>query len=113
MPAASSQKKTLPWSHHKPPCPPPGSVEIACALWGEESPERAPTTVVGIPPKEAKEPLEVMGSSVIATCLFWHPILGGMYIDMLTCTLSIADLGFNTMANDHPVPALQELPNSA
>ena len=39
IPAASCQKKTLLQSHHKPPCPPPRFVEIAHALWGEESAE--------------------------------------------------------------------------
>ena len=61
--------------------------------------------------EEAKDPLEAMGVSIMATYLTWHPTLGEMYIDMLTCTLSIVDLGFNTMVDDHPVTALQELPN--
>ena len=112
MPAASSWEKMLLQLHHEPPCPPPRFVEIAHALQGEESVESGPTTVVGIPPKEAEEPTEVLGSSVTVTRLFWHPISGEMYIDMLACMLSRVDLGFSTTADDCLVPAQQELPDS-
>ena len=96
-------------SHHEPPGPLSGFAEIAHTLWGEK---RGPTTVVAIFPEEAGEPLEVMGCSIMTTHLIWHPISGEMYIDMLTCMLSIVDLGYNTMADDCPVSALPELPNA-
>ena len=47
----------------------------------------------------------------MATHLIQHPVSGEMYIDMLTCMLSIVDLGFNTMVDDCWAPALWELPN--
>ena len=109
VPAASSQEKMLLQSHHEPPCPPPRFVEITYILQGEE---RGTTTVVSIPPEEAEEPLEVMGSSIMMTHLFQHPISGEIYIDVITCMLSIVDLGFNTTADDHPVPGLWKLPDS-
>ena len=112
VPAASFQEKTLLQSHQEPPCPLPSFAEIVCSLQGEESAERGPTTIIRIPPEEAKEPLEVMGPSVMAMNLFQHAVLGEMYIDMITCMLTIVDLGFITMVDDHLVPALQELPNS-
>ena len=46
---APSQEKMLLQSHHGPLCHPPWFVEIAHAMWGEESAERGPTTVIGIP----------------------------------------------------------------
>ena len=78
---------------------------------GERSQWRVIQPVISIPSKEVKEPLEVLGSSVTATQLFQHPTSGEMYIDMFTCMLSIVDLGFNTMADDCPVPGLWELPS--
>ena len=67
-----------------------------------------PTSVISNPLKDAGEPYEVMGSSVMVT---QHPTLGKMYIDMLTCTLSIVGLGLDPMADDHLALALQELSN--
>ena len=66
-------------------------------------------SVTGVPPEEAEEPYEVMGLSVMVTWLFQHPASGEMYINMLTCTLSIVDQGLNPMADDHPTLALQDL----
>ena len=67
---ASPLEEMLLQSHHKPPCPLPRFVEVTCTLQGEESVESGPTTVIGIPPEEAEEPLEVMGSSITVTWLF-------------------------------------------
>ena len=69
--------------------------------------ESSPTLVIGVPPKEAMDPYEVMGSSVVATWLIWHPTSGEMYIDML----SILGLGLGPMADDCLALALQELPD--
>ena len=98
--------------HHEPLCPLPRFAETAHALWGEESADRDPITVIGILHEDTEAPLEVMWSSVMAMHLFQHPILAEMYIVMLTCMLSIVDLGFNTTVDDHLVPALWELPYS-
>ena len=90
---------TPPWemmllqSDHKPLCPLPMFAGIAWALQGEESVESGPTLAIGIPPKEAAEPFKVMGSSVMVTQLVWHPSLGEVYINMLTCMLSIVAWG--------------------
>ena len=80
--------------------------------WGEESVESGPTSVICLPPKEARDPYKVIGSSVTVTQLIWHPILGEMYIDMLTCMLSIVGLGLDPVVEDHHALALQELPDS-
>ena len=48
----------------------------------------------------------------MATQLFWHPILGDVYIDMLTCMMSFMDLGINPLVEEHLVPAPQEHFNS-
>ena len=77
---------------------------------GEESMRSGPMSVVGILPEEAEDQdqFKVMWSSVIAAQLFRHPALGEMYIDLLTCTLSVMDLGVNPMA-DCPILTLEEL----
>ena len=102
MPAASSQEKVLLQSHCKPLGP---SAWVCrnhpCPVGRERSNHSCQH-----PPKEAEESLKVVGSSIMATCQFRHPISGKMYIDMITCILSIVVLGFNTMAGDHLVQAL-------
>ena len=50
-------------SNQKPPCPLPGFAEITQALWAEGLIESNPTLVVRIPPEEAEDTYEVMGSS--------------------------------------------------
>ena len=77
MPCASSQERALLQSHHEPLGPPHQFAEITSTLMGEE---RGPTTIVSIPLEEAGEPSEVIGSSIMAMCLIWHPISGEMYI---------------------------------
>ena len=64
---------------------------------------------IGITPEEAKDhdPIEIMRSSMITACLFRHLASGAMYIDILTCTLNIVDMGFDAIADDHPIPTLQ------
>ena len=94
-PAAPPSEKMYCSPTTNPQCPLPRFMEIVCTLQGKESVESSPTSVVGIPPKEAEELYEVMGSSVMVTQLFWHPTSGEMYIDMLTCMLTTVDLGPN------------------
>ena len=48
----------------------------------------------------------------MATQFFQYPTSCEMYISMLTCMLSVVDLGINPMVEDHPVPALWEHSNS-
>ena len=78
------------------------------SLWGEYN----LWIVIGIPPEEAEESYETMGSSIMATQLFWHPTSVEIYIDMLTYMLSVMDLGIDAMAEDCPVPALWEYSNA-
>ena len=113
MPTAPSQEKTLLQSHCKPPCPMPGFAEIRQSLWGKGSRDSHPSVIIGIPPEEAEDQdqYEVMGSSMMAAHLLRHPTSGDMYIDLLTCTMSIVDLGPNPMADDCPSLALPEMSN--
>ena len=66
-----------------------------------------PLVIFSIP--AAADLYEVMGSSVMVTHLIQLPTSGGMYIDLLTCILSIVDLRLDPVADDHPVLPIQEL----
>ena len=48
----------------------------------------------------------------MVTWVVQHPTSGEVYINMLTCMLSIMGLGPDPMADDCPALALQELPDS-
>ena len=74
--------------------------------------ESSPALVISVPPKEAEDPYEIMGSSVMVAWLIWHATLGEAYINMLTCMLSIVGLELDPMTDDHLALALQELSNS-
>ena len=92
VPAASSQERALLQSYCRPPAlHQVGRNHLHPVGRGEKSNHSNQD-----PPEELKELLEVMGFSIMAICLIWHPISGEMYIDMLTCMLSIVNLGFNT-----------------
>ena len=93
---------------HKSSCPLPRFVEIVRSLWGEHS----LWIVIGVPPEEAEESYEAVCCSIMETQLFQHPTSGEMYINMLTCTLSVVELAVDPMAEDHQVPALWEHSNS-
>ena len=82
----------------------PGFAEIIRSLQGECS----LWIVISVPPGEAEKSYEAVGSSIMATQLFWYHTLGEMYINMLTCMLSVVDLGVNPMAEVCLVPALWE-----
>ena len=64
------------WSDNKPPCPPPGFVEIAQALYGEEPKESSPPLIIGIPPEEVIELYEAMRTAVTVTHILWHSTTG-------------------------------------
>ena len=103
-PATPTQQVMPQQSEHKSSCPLPGFVEIVRSLWGQGS----LWIVISVPPEEAEESYEAVGSSIMATQLFQHPTSGEMYVNMLTCTLSAVDLGIDPMAEDHPVLPLWE-----
>ena len=98
-------------SDSQPLTPPQEFAEIAWSLWGD----CPPSVIISIPPEEAEDqdPFEIMGSSVMTACLFRHSVSGLMPLDILTCMLSIADMRLDPMANDHPIPALSEMMDSA
>ena len=73
----------LPVPEHKSLCPLPRFVEIARSLQGEHH----PWMVIGVHAGEEEESSKPISSSIMATWLFWHPTLGDMYIDMLTCMM--------------------------
>ena len=102
--APPPQEVMVQQSEHKSSCPPPVFVEITRSLWGECS----QLVAVGVPAGEDEVPYEAFCSSIMATQLFWHPTSGEMFTDMLTCTLSVVDLGVDPMVEVHLVPALQE-----
>ena len=93
----------LPVPEHKSSCPLPGFVEIMRSLWGKSS----LWMVVGVPAGQDEESYEPVSSSIMAMWLFQHPILGDMYTDMLTCTMSFVDLGIDPFAGDLLKPCLQ------
>ena len=84
--------------------PPPGFLGIVRSLWGEHSLQ----IVIRVPAREYEKSYKAVGSSIMVTQLLWHPTLGEMFIDMLTCTLSVVDLGVDLMVVVCPGPALQE-----
>ena len=113
MHTAPSQEKMLLQLHHEPPCPPPGFVEITHTLWWEGSRDsHLLSTVISILAKEAKDQdqYEVMGSSIMSAHLFRHPTLGHMYIDLLTCMMSVMDLGSGSIVGDHHPLLCQRCP---
>ena len=74
-----------------------------------------PKTVEGIPPEEAadQDPLLVMGSSLVSTCLLMDPLSRSMYIDMVACSLSLVNLDPSPMvADDCLVPAPKDATDS-
>ena len=71
------------------------------ALWGEESVESGPPSIIGVPPKEVIDPYEVMGSAVMATHLLWHPNMREVFINIQSCALRIVGLVLGPMADDH------------
>ena len=64
--------------------------------------------IVGVPAGEDEESYEPVSSSIMATWPFHPPILGDMYIDMLTCMMGFMDLGIDPLVKDHPAPGLWE-----
>ena len=96
--AASPPQELMPLpSHQATPkhqftCPPPGFVETACTLWGGTSKSDWLLTVIGIPPQEAMDSCEVIGSPIMPTHIFWDTRSEEMFIDMLMWTLNIVDL---------------------
>ena len=66
----------------------------------------------GVPTGEDEESYKAVCSSIVATQLFWHPTLGEMFINMLTCMLSVMDLRVDPMVDVCPIWALQEHSNS-
>ena len=112
VPTASSQEKMLLQSHCKPLCPPPRFAEITCAMQGEGSGHsHLLSAVTGILAEEAKDQYqyEVMGSLIMLACLFRHPTLGDMYIDLFICMISIVDLGPSPTVGDHLSLTLPEM----
>ena len=63
---------------------------------------------MGIPPEMAEEqgPIWMVGSTMFSTQLFQDSVLGATYIDMVTCSMSLVDMGFTPLAVDHSMPAL-------
>ena len=72
-----------------PHAPHPGLWRLQEACGGEHS----LWVVVGVSAGEDEESYKAVGSSIMATRLFWHPTLGEKFIDMITCMLSVMDLG--------------------
>ena len=80
----------------------PGFVEIAQSLQGVNP----PWEVTGVPPELAEEqdPIWMVGSIMFFTSLFQDVVSGAMYIDMLTCSMSLVCMGFIPSAFDCSVP---------
>ena len=78
------------------------------SLWGECSLQVVSTVHAG----KDDESYEAVGSSIMATWFFQHPTSGEMFIHMLTCMLSVVDLGVDPMAEVCPVLALWEQSDS-
>ena len=70
------------------------------------------SAIVGIPPKDATDSYEVVGSSIMVMHLFGDPRSGERFIDMLTCTMSVVDQNLDFVVEDHPALALQEMSDS-
>ena len=74
-----------------------------------------PWMVKGIPPEEAgdQDPLMVMGSSLVSTCLLRDLLSRSMYIEMVVCFLSLVSLDPSPMVmGDHLDPALEDVTDS-
>ena len=72
------------------------------------------SVIIGILDEEAEDqdPFEVVGSSMMTAHLFRHPSSDKMYIDLLTCTMRVVDLGLSPTAEDCPTLTLEEMPDS-
>ena len=106
-PSPTPTQKAEPWQEvtsSQLQIPPPGFMEIARSLNGDDS----PCVVTGVPPELAKEQdlIQVAGSTMLSARLFQYVVSDYTYIDMVTCLMSLVGLGFTSLAVDHSMPAL-------
>ena len=79
-------------------------MEIARSLHGYDT----LCVVMGVPPELAKEqdPIWVVGSTMFSARLFQDVVSGTMYIDMMTCLMSLVGLEVTPLVVDHSMPTL-------
>ena len=67
-----------------------------------------PTVVTGVPPELAKEqdPVRMVESTMLSAQLFQDSMLGATYINMVTCSMSLVDLGVTPSVVVCSMPAL-------
>ena len=53
-----------------------------------------------------QDSIQMIGSSMVSTCLFRDSASGAMCIDMVTCSMSLVGMGLDPTVDDHHVPAL-------
>ena len=84
----------------------PGFAEIAWSLYGDNP----PWVVAGVLPELVKDqsPIQMMGSTMFSTQLFQDATSGAMYINMVTCSMNLAGMGYIPPVEDHHVPDLLE-----
>ena len=84
--------------------PPPGIAEITQSLHGD-----SPLRIVASIHQEMAEdwdPIQMIGSIMVSTCLFRDSASGAMCINMVTCSMNVVSMGPDPTADDYHVPAL-------
>ena len=84
--------------------PPPGYTDIARSLWGDDPPHE----VMSIPLGPAKEqgPIWIVGSTMFSARLLQDVVSGTTYINMVTSSMSLVDLGVTPSVGDCSIPTL-------
>ena len=83
---------------------PPGYVEIAKSLWGDNS----PCITIEVP-QEMTIPKGLLVGTATATMVSTrlHQVSGATYLDMVTTSMSLVGLEAAPMVVDHPMPILE------
>ena len=92
------------------PTPPPGFAEITQSLDGDSPPR----IVTGIPPVEAEDqsPIQMIGFSMVSTCLFIDLASEAKHIDVITCSLSMVGMQLDPTVADCHALTLEEMMDS-
>ena len=70
--------------------------------------DNSPHVVTGIPPElaEVQDLIWVVASTLFSARLFQDAVSGAMYIDMMTCSMSLVGLGVTPSVGGHSMPAI-------
>ena len=96
-------------SSGQPQTPPLGFAEIVQSLWGDNPPRIITSIPLG---GKDHDPIQIIGSSMLSAHLLRDVASGAMCINLITCSLSVVDMGLNCMADDCPTPAPEEVMDS-